>query len=119
MIANHDASQFVKPLRDDEQFHTIESTASDEEELCVIVANRTVQTGRIEFIIPPLSIKLACSFAIKENNLVKSLVIVIAVVSELIDICIVFLPIASITHWSSHYGIHSYNLTPAHLFLAS
>ena len=53
MIANHDASQFVKPLRDDEQFHTIESTASDEEELCVIVADRTVQTGRIEFITPP------------------------------------------------------------------
>ena len=52
MKVSYDASQFVKPLRDDEQFHTIESTASDEEELCVIAANRTVQTGRIESITP-------------------------------------------------------------------
>ena len=52
MKVSYDASQFVKPLRDDEQFHTIESTASDEEELCVIVADRTIQTGRIESITP-------------------------------------------------------------------
>ena len=66
------------------KIHTIES-ASDEEELCAIVANRTVQTGRIEFI-TPWSIILDCSFEIMENGLAKSLVILVtAAVSELIS----------------------------------
>ena len=36
-----------------------------------------------------------------------------------IDICVVFTPITSMTHWSSHSGIYSYNTTPTHVFLAT
>ena len=54
-----------------------------------------------EYVTPPLSIKLDCSFEIMENGLAKSLVILItAAVSELIDICMVFLLVASMTHCS-------------------
>ena len=81
-MANHDSLQFVKLLQEDERFIRLNQPVIKTNS--VIVANQTVQTGRIEFIIPPLSIKLDCSFAIIENDLVKSLAILVtAAVSEL------------------------------------
>ena len=121
MIANHDASQFVKPLRDDEQFHTIESTASDEEELCVIVADRTIQTGRIESITPWSIIHHTWLFLCDHGELSWQ------IASDSWSGCRIGID------WHLHgvpssclhdtpeltFWIHRYNTTPAHLFLAT
>ena len=73
----------------------IESKGSDEKELGAISEKPTVYAGQIGFVVLPQTIILDSSFAIIENTLTKSLIIhVTAVISDLTDVWIVFLPVA-------------------------
>ena len=73
----------------------IESKGSDEKELGAISEKPTVYTEQIGFVVLPQSIILDSSFAIIESTLTKSPIIhVTAVISDLTDVWIVFLPVA-------------------------